>query len=86
MQHLKCELELQCTCFRRQGGVARDVSDVTMPRLTHKRTSLPLLHADWAPAEVLQDLPMWEESYIHDPGMDSDSGERTRGQMTAVAL
>lgn len=72
--------------FLPAGGAARDVGDGTMPRLTHKRTSLPLLHADWAPAEVLQDLPMWEEPYIHDPEKDSDSGERTRGQMTAVML
>lgn len=62
------------------------MGDGTMLRLTHKRTSLPLLHADWAPAEVLQDLPMWEEPYIHDLGKGSDSGERIGGQMTAVML
>jgi hypothetical protein len=72
--------------FSTAGGVARDVGDGTMPRLTHKRTSLPPLHAEWAPAEVLQDLPMWEESCIHDLGKDSDSEERTKDQMTAVML
>lgn len=62
------------------------MGDGTMSRLTHKRTSPPLLHADWAPAEALQDLPMWEEPYIHDLEKDSDSGERIGGQMTAVTL
>lgn len=85
MQHLKCELKLQCTCFACR-GVARDVDDGTMPRLTHKQTSLPLLHADWVPVEALQDPLMWEGPYIHGPGKDSDSGERIGGQMTAVTL